>query len=108
VSSWLKFLKHHKTEAPVDFNEDLWKKFEGKTQSYRKLIITTLSIAASVLLFIAFTYSYSEKDNLSYEEKEALLKQSLELFSENEENIANQDILYEDESIIIYTKSNKN
>lgn len=108
IKSWFQFIKQHKTNAPDDLNEKLWEKFESKTNTNRKLVITVLSMAASVVLVVSLFFFNTQNNELSYEEKEMILKQAIEMTHDNEQDIANQDIIYEDQYIIIYTKSNEN
>ena len=108
MHSWFDFIKRNKTQTPENFSEDLWEKFEDKTQSNRKLIIGVLTAAASVILFLTIYLGNDKSTILSYEEKVALLNQVKEMVSEKEQDIATQDILYEDQNIIIYTKTEKN
>lgn len=103
MSAWFRFVKQCKTKTPENFNEELWNTFEGKTQSNLKLIVGVLTTAASVLLFLALYFGNNKQDTLSYEEKAALLNQAKNMLSEQKQNIANQDIIYEDQNIIIYT-----
>jgi GTP-binding protein EngB required for normal cell division len=106
-NQWFKFLKQQSTKVPVDFNEKLWEKFDDKTQSKRKLIISILSTAAAVLLFATLYFGGNQQEGMSYKEKAALLNQAIEMTSNQEQDIAKQDILYEDQTIIIYTKTVK-
>jgi 23S rRNA-/tRNA-specific pseudouridylate synthase len=103
LKSWSRFIKNHKTEVPEKFNERLWEKFESKTKSTRKLFIGAISIAASILLVLAlYINNHKSQHELSYEEKVALLNQAREMLY-HEDDIAQQDIIYEDDIIIIFT-----
>jgi hypothetical protein len=107
LNPWFKFVKRKKTQSPEQFNEELWKKFEPKTNSTRKLLIGTISAAASVLLVLSLYFNNSDsQQKMSYEEKAALLNEAIEMASNQEDKIVNQDIIYEDNTIIIYIKQN--
>lgn len=103
LNPWFQFVKHHKTKTSENFNEELWESFENKTQSKRKLILGMLTAAASVLLFLALFLGNNKQETLSYEEKAALLNQAKNMLTKQKQGIAQQDIIYEDQNIIIYT-----
>lgn len=103
MKPWSEFVNNHKAKVPEEFNEELWEKFEPKTNTTRKLFISIASVAATVLLIVTLYFNFnSNQQELSYEEKEALLNQAKDMLF-NEDHLAQQDIIYEDETIIIYT-----
>lgn len=103
LKSWFNFLELQKTEAPTNFNDIIWAKFEHKTKTKSKLIISVLSVAASCLFILAFYINNHQQEVLSYDEKAALLNQALEIIAEKEQQVAEKDIIYEDKNLIIYT-----
>jgi len=105
---WSAFVKGNKREAPGNFNESLWNSFQNRTRSKYRLRIAMMSAAASVILIITFLTVKPEQEKLSYSEKEALLEQAINMFEDSgqeivEQDITEQEIIYEDELIIIYT-----
>ena len=99
------FVKAHQKTAPEGFNEILWASFEKKKLRNNRFIIKTLSAAASVLLLITFAISSLKSKELSYAEKQALLEEALNMFPETEQMQTVQNIIYEDDLMIVYTKS---
>ena len=107
LKPWSQFVKSHKTHASAEFNEQLWEKFDEKTRSTRKLWISVLSVAASVLLVLTLYLSYSDQpQKLSYEEKAKFLEETKAMLSDQKNSIFEQNILYEDDTIIIYINPN--
>lgn len=108
IEPWSAFVKGNKREAPGNLNETLWSSFQNRTSRRRKLRIATMSAAASVMLIIAILIINPGQKQLSYSEKEALLEQAINMFEDSEQEIVGQEIMeqeviYEDELIIIYT-----
>lgn len=99
---WSTFVKRNKIEAPEDFNDKLWNSFQKRTARKHRFKISVISVAASILLIIALSIGNFGQKELSYKEKEALLNQALDMFDEPKHEIAQERILYEDETIIIY------
>jgi len=109
MHSWSKFVNAHKAKAPEQFTDKQWEKFDKHTASTRKLVMSIVSVAASILVLVTLYLSFSDpQDELSYEEKASLLKQAKNMLPEQNQEIATQDIIYEDHSIIIYTTTEKN
>jgi hypothetical protein len=103
LHSWSEFIKEHKATAPKDFKEDLWKKFEPKTNSSRKLALGFISIAASVLVFLTlFFNNNNSSQEMTYQDKAALLNQAKEMLFD-QDVVVQKNIIYEDNTIIIYT-----
>lgn len=100
--AWSTFVKRNRIEAPEDFNDKLWKSFQKRTVRKHRFKIGIISAAASVILIIALSIGNFGQKELSYNEKEALLHQALDMFSEPEHEVTQESILYEDEIIIIY------
>jgi len=62
-------------------------------------------IAASIIFLVAVTFNYKSTE-MNYEEKAALLNEALAMFPEDNHKIDNQDIIFEDDTIIIYMATN--
>ena len=103
VEAWSTFVKRNKREAPKNFNDTLWDSFQNRTIRKGRLKIGIMSAAASVILIVTLFIGNPGQKKLSYNEKEALLNQALNMFADSEQEIAKENIFYEDEMIIIYT-----
>jgi|GEM_PF-1277840 len=109
MHSWSKFVNAHKAKVPEQFTDKQWEKFNKHIASTPQFVIRIVSIAASILVLMTLYFSFSNpQDELSYEEKASLLKQAKNMLPEQNQEIATQDIIYEDHSIIIYTTTEKN
>lgn len=102
LSHWVSFKKETKKKVPENFNETLWQSFDKKTKPKIKLVKRVLLVAASIVLLVALFPRNNQENTQSFWEKEALLLEAKSMFSEIEKN-KNQDIVFEDDLITIYT-----
>lgn len=100
---WFEFAKKQKREVAEGFSDTLWQSFQNRKAKRRRLWIGAMSVAATVLLLIAFLIDAPKPQELSYHQKEALLAQALDLLADAEEAKSEENIIYENELIIIYT-----
>lgn len=103
LKAWYSFIKQNRKETPNNFNDSLWKSFQNKKIKKRRLIIGMISAVASVLLLISLFVSKPKEKEFSYSDKEILLNQALNMFSGTNQQEVEQNIIYENEIIIIYT-----
>jgi hypothetical protein len=104
--AWSTFVKNNKKTAAANFNETLWESFERQRNKKRRLIIGALSAAASIVLItVSLFISNTQENELSYNEKAALLQESLEMFASVDGAQLEQDIVFENDLIVIYTTS---
>lgn len=103
-SPWFMYLKEEKKNIPTGLNERVWDKIQKreKKNKLRKLVIGGMSIAASLLLLFLFFKPEPVPKSYSLEEKQALLKEAMALFENDNINKRNKKVLYEDDIIIIY------
>lgn len=107
---WFKYLHHHKIYKPDHFENQIWSAIQAKEQKKTRFILRTLTIAASAALIITILWlplPFLKHNAMSDEEKSAILKEVLIMFSSAEKQTIVKEILYEDESIIIYTQNQK-
>ena len=100
---WSAFVNNNKIEVPEHLNDSLWKSFEKRKAKKRKVFVSRIMAAASILLLISLLLTKSINKELDYAEKEALLNQALIMVSESDTAEKQQNIIYENEMIIIYT-----
>ena len=103
LEAWSTFVKSNKTETPEDLNEILWESFQNKKNKKRKLFISIMSTAASVILLISLFLGNPKQEALNYAEKEALLSLAKKMVSNSDVVETEQRIIYENEIVIIYT-----
>lgn len=103
-SLWFRYLKKEKIKTPTDLNEKIWDKIQKreKKTKLRKLVIGSMSIAASLLLLLLFFKPEPNPKPYSLAEKQALLKEAMAMFENDNINKRNKKVLYEDDIIIIY------
>ncbi|MBN2237492.1 MAG: hypothetical protein JW729_08020, partial [Bacteroidales bacterium] len=93
-------------EAPANLESRVWDSIQAKQNGRRRILLSAISVAASILIAVLL-FVYSSRPiagEMSYQEKEAGLKEALAL-TDNTENLQyGIEIIYEDESIVIYTK----
>lgn len=104
LDPWLNFAKKSRSKAPKNLNHSVWEAIQNKRKTSRRIIYGLVATAASLALIISLSVNSSKQ---SYEEKEALLKEALAMFEDNEPQQEELNIIYEDELIVIYTAQNK-
>ncbi|WP_299666093.1 hypothetical protein [uncultured Polaribacter sp.] len=102
---WFAYVKMNKNEVPKDLNAKLWKSFEKRNIRKPKFRISTISIAASILLVIAIYIGNGTNNKLNYRKKEALLKEAQNMFKEPIQNKQIHNIIVESDLIVVYTKT---
>ncbi|MEO1030438.1 MAG: hypothetical protein AAFX55_03485 [Bacteroidota bacterium] len=102
LSDWIIHEKQNKTKVTEDFNDKLWASFNKKIKPKNSLAKRTLIAAAAVVLFFAVYKINQQEQTQSLWEKEALLIEAKSMFSETEQK-TNQEIVFEDDLITIYT-----
>lgn len=103
IEAWATFVKRNKREAPENLNGTLWESFQNRKIRKRRIITGIISAAASVILIIALFIGNAGQEKLSYSEKEAFLNEALNMFAGIEQTQTQQNIIYENDLIIIYT-----
>ena len=103
LDAWSTFIKNNKTEIPNNFNDTLWESFQNKKNRKRKIFAGIMSTAASVILFTSLFIANQKQEELNYSEKEVLLSLAKEMLSNSDLKVIEQNIIYENEMVIIYT-----
>ncbi|MEE4116073.1 MAG: hypothetical protein V2I37_07890 [Marinilabiliaceae bacterium] len=104
--TYSEFLDKHRIIPPDDLEKDVLSAIRKK-QKYRiGLVASILTIAAVLLLMVTTTLiKPSQTKEMEYIEKVALLLEARAMLSTDKEDANSEsEILYEDESIIIYSK----
>ncbi len=103
---WFKFLKNHKRKTPTNLESHIWTNIQRKDSKKPKMVLRALAVAASITLILSILWIPNplKSREMSYEEKAAALKEALIMISSAEKAETEQEIIYEDETIIIYTE----
>ena len=99
------FVKENKINIPPNLNDKLWKSFEEKTTKNNRFKIGFFSAAASILLLVSLYFGFLNNDELSYDEKQALLNEAKSMFSDAEVKQTIHNIIIETDFVIVYTKN---
>lgn len=102
IKSWSTFITNRKVEVPNNLNDDLWESFQEKVNPRNKLL-PFLAVAASFTLLVSILLFASDKEDMTYAEKEARLNEAIEMLNASEVAQRKQDIIYESDMIVIYT-----
>lgn len=97
--------KQNKIEVPENLNEKLWSSFEEKISKKKSNVIFKWSAVASIALLLTFYVNYNYQKNQEELKKKALLKEVKSMFDEPSENFKINSVLFEDETLIVYTKT---
>ena len=101
------FIKRNKIKTPPNLNDTLWNSFEKKTAKNNNFKIGIFSAAASIILLVTLYFGNLNKDELSYNEKQALLNEAKSMFSDEGVKETMHNIIIETDFIIVYTKTEK-
>lgn len=99
------FKESQKVKVPENLNEKLWVDFEEKITQKKSTPIYKWSAVASVLLILALYLNYGYQKNQEELKKQALLEEAKSMFAETNEPLKMNKILFEDETLIVYTKT---
>ena len=99
------FKESQKVKVPENLKEKLWVDFEEKIVEKKSKPIYKWSAVASVLLILALSLNYSHQKNQEELEKQALLEEAKSMFADTKEPLKMNKILFEDETLIVYTKT---
>lgn len=106
-NSWFRFLKTQKLSSPAGLEDKVLTRIEAIEGRGIKYINRYISVAAAVVLIVASTFLILPRKTpgMDYGEKLALLVEAYNMLPQQEytDNEA-EEILYEDETIIIYIK----
>ena len=99
------YIKHHKKQGPNDLEDKIWSSIQSGGKKKRRSIYSITSVAASVVLIVSLLLvNPFNRQEMSSENKSAIYDEALAMISESEEIPAVREVLYEDESIILYTE----
>ena len=100
---WAQYRRAQQKVMPEDLLDNIAKEIDERQPKRRNLIITIASVAASIALLAAFFINRSVNNELSYDEKAAMLEEILNTLPE--EQVNNEYVLYEDAMLVIYLET---
>ena len=99
------FVENQKEPAPKGFNDELWESFEEKIIEKETSTSWIWSAAASIVIMLSFYFFNLYQGNVDEIRKQALLDEAKSMFIEIEKPIKTDKILFEDETLIVYTST---
>lgn len=99
------YKNHKKVKVPENLNDKLWIDFDEKITENISKPFYRWSVVASVLLVLALYVNYNYQKNQEELKKQALLEEAKSMFAETKEPLKMNKILFEDETLIVYTKT---
>lgn len=103
MQAWSTYVKWKRKKAPANLNDTIWASIQTRRKKRRRVFYTLSGVAASIILFFTISLNNTNNKSLSYEEKSDLLNEALSMFSNERQTLEEQNIIYEDDMIVIYT-----
>jgi hypothetical protein len=103
---WFSYLNNKRINTPKHIEAQVWKSIQAHEKGKSRLGIKFISIAASIALLFSvlwITDPFKPRE-MSYEEKVAVLEEVQLMISASQKAELNNIIIYEDETIVIYTE----
>jgi hypothetical protein len=98
------FINNNQIDTPHNFNDTLWKSFDQKKGRNNSFKIGFFSAAASIVLIVSLYVGNLNRNKLSNSEKQALLNEAKNMFSDIELTKTVHRIILESDLIVVYTK----
>ncbi|MEM6804003.1 MAG: hypothetical protein AAF696_21540, partial [Bacteroidota bacterium] len=92
-----------KKAAPASLQNAAWAHIQKNERNKSRSLVLGVLAAASVAVFMISSSDFFLSQEMNHQEKEALLEEALSLFPA--ETPIEEDIIYEDEMLMIYTSS---
>ena len=102
---WFAFKKQHTSQIPEDLEDQVWDNIQLNERKKRVKIYGSLLAAASVCILISLFIFNKPQPEMSLAEKTAVLKEALAM---SPSAVTQQEVIYEDDIIIIYTEKENN
>lgn len=100
---WFEYIRMKRKKVPDDIENQVWDKVEAARRKTRRIISTAITAAASVLIITAITTTLiTGGKEMNNKEITAALEEALSMIPEKSSDKGAEEIIYEDESIIIY------
>ncbi|MBU3011606.1 hypothetical protein KO506_09345 [Polaribacter vadi] len=99
------FIQNNRITAPNNLNDKLWGSFEKRRSKSKRLKIGIFSAAASIALLVTFYINIDHQNKLSISEKQALLNEAKNMFSDVNSSENQHRIILESDLVVVYSKT---
>ncbi len=103
LDAWATYVKQNRKNVTSNLSESIWNTIETRKKRKQRYLFGIPAVAASIALWVTIFTNRPGEQPISDEEKWALLTEALTMFEENTQKDVQQNIIYEDEMIVIYT-----
>lgn len=104
-SAWFKFVSNARRKVPTGIEDIVLNSIETHRKRYKRTLYSIISAAAIVIiLVVSVLFSPFQTKEMSYAEKLAVLVEVNNMFESEMVDDKEKDILYEDETIILFIK----
>ncbi len=100
LKPWSQFIKRESVKPPEGLKDTIWEVIEKRKRRKQQFFYGLSGMAASLILILTFVLN--SKSEMGYAEKEALLNETLAMFNHQEQAISEQNIIFEDDTVVIY------
>jgi len=101
---WFSFIKHYRKRAP-EYLENEVKSYIFRNTKGRRLLIRLASVAAILIFLISLVVLVpGRQKEMDPTDKMALIEEAYKLINSNQGLVSEDEIIYEDETIVIYFK----
>jgi hypothetical protein len=107
LDAWATYVKHNRKKGTNHLKESIWHSIETRKKRRQRYLYAIPAAAASIALLVTFFITKPNEPSITDEEKWALLTEALTMFPEDTTTDEQRNILYEDETIVIYTTEEK-
>ena len=109
LAEWATYRKQKSKRAPSHLPDTIWSAIQRRRRNKRRMLIG-MPVAASIALLVMSIFFSPDpvtqnEGPITYDEKEALLKEALSMFPDEKPTMSKEQIIYEDELVIIYMAS---
>ena len=105
MEKWFRFRNKYRKSAPAHLKENIWEAIERDEKKKRFVRLRMISVAASILLFLATPLYWNYSKQLKQKKKEMRWQEAMAMFPKEENNFVDKNILYEDKTVVIYLAS---
>ncbi len=109
LAEWATYRKQKRKRAPSNLPDTIWSAIQRRRRNRRRILIGVPAAASIAFIVVSLILSSGplpqDEGPITYDEKEALLKEALSMFPDEKPTTAEENIIYEDDLVIIYVAS---
>lgn len=100
---WFEYIRRKRKTVPPDIEKQVWEKVEAARKKNRRIFSAAITAAASLLIITLITTTLlTGGKEMNRKEITAALEEALSMIPSKSPGNTGEEIIYEDESIIIY------